>query len=295
MAQILKRADHWVKEHYPQLAARHIQEAINAGLVTSPAGELVKKGEYTQGLDCTRLETHLKNLRATPSNLQIQILADMHEWVAIDKPAGVPSHPLSLFDMSTVTQWAFTTISGLDKEFPQIQPTVCPHRLDTGTSGVLLVAKTFRAFESWRTYFREGRVKKKYWAWCWGNPNSEKWTIHSRVAHAPGKPGKMVALTQPNTPFRPPIREALTEVQVLKRDSRGFFLAEIGMSTGVTHQVRVHLSSQGFPLLGDRKYDPDFALRLLKPTHHQLRAYQLDTQDISVEVRDTSFLSAFNG
>src|SRR5690606_10773893 len=128
---------------------------------------------------------------------------------------------------------------------------------DTGTSGLLIVCRTKRAFEAWRTRFTNKEVKKTYYAWCWGLPEREQWVCDAQIGKAKGKPGRMEG------GGRDP-RPAVSAISVLTvLEDR--FLCQVDCETGVTHQVRVHLAASGYPLLGDRKYDKAFESRPLKP------------------------------
>ncbi len=93
-------------------------------------------------------------------------------------------------------------------------------------------------------------------------------------------------------PYLPPVQEAQSLVQVLKRVSKaGAFLAEIVCTSGVTHQVRVHMASRGFPLVGDRLYDPEFSRRFYQKTPHLLRAMEIQSDQGTWRLDGKSFES----
>lgn len=275
------RVDKWLKQRFPSLSGRQVNEAIESGLVLGETGQRTSKGAYMDSgslLDCQRLEAQLNKLKEGEMELQVSIIAETADYVLIDKPAGMPSHPLSLFDSNTVTHWALARYPGILKEFTEIQPTIVPHRLDTGTSGLIIVAKHRKAYEEWREKFQRKQVSKKYLAWCWGKPPENVFEIHYSIAHAQGDSTKMVTpATQPR--YSPPVQEAESIVRVLECHGEAF-LAEVTCSTGVTHQVRVHLASRGFPLIGDPLYDTGFEKRSFRPAHHLLRAIVRHAQDV---------------
>lgn len=289
------RADKWVKEKFPTLTKRQIDEALSNALVRDARGNaLLKGGRLTEStaLDVAPLESHLRDLGKGNSELEVSILFESSAFWVVDKPAGIPSHPLSLFDRNTLTHWALAYDPGVKKEFSEIQPTLTPHRLDGGTSGLIVVARTRAAFSLWRDWFQKKKVRKRYMAWCWGYPKQSFYEIDTPIAHHPKSKRKMVVI---HDRFIPPVLKAKSFVRVLARkEVQGFFLCEISCHTGVTHQVRVHLASLGFPLLGDELYDPKFSERLYQPPHHLLRAVELRVEDKIWEA-DVSTFMAFEG
>ena len=133
-------------------------EAFDGGLVEGPHGKRVRKGDKfpnVNSLDCEKLKAHLGVIQEGNPDLVVPVCAVGADYVVIDKPAGIPSHPLSLFDRNTITHWAFARFPQTRDEFPNIQPTITPHRLDTGTSGLLVVALTADSFQRWRGAFKK--------------------------------------------------------------------------------------------------------------------------------------------
>ncbi len=290
--KVLERADKLAKTRYPHLTGRHIEEAFSEGLITRDGGARVAKGERLElpMLDFSGLDAYLLALTQQPCPLEISIIQESAEWLAVDKPAGVPSHPISLLDRSTVTHWALARYPELSRVFPQAQPTITPHRLDTDTSGVLIVAKTPAAYEQWRQAFESKQIIKRYLAWCWGDPQRANYEIELPICHASGKSGRMTTVSE-RTKIIPPVLPASTSMKVQARRQNGLFLALVECKTGVTHQVRVHLGALGFPLLGDEKYDPQWESRAVREDHHWLRAVELVRGEITVKADSTEFAS----
>ncbi len=264
-----ERVDKRLRGLFPQLSGAQVEEALSLGLVQLD-GRVPTKGERLgteQRLDCSQLERHLEGLRQGTPQLQIPLLHEEEGFWVVDKPAGIPSHPLKLADSHTVTAWAFAKDARVSQEFGGVQPTVTPHRLDTGTSGVLLVARTLDAYETWRKRFHEKQVTKVYLAWCWGVPEQAEWTIAAPIGRAKGPRGRWAVEGKE-------ARLAKSTIEVVRR-LPDRFLARVECKTGVTHQVRVHLSSCGYPLIGDSLYDLQWAERDFRPEFHQLRAAAL--------------------
>lgn len=272
-----KRVDAWFKERYPALSNRQREEAIFLRWVVGRDGKTLKKGQSVEETELCydKLNDELRRIEQGNSDVKIPVLHLDKEWCVVDKPAGIPCNPISLQDTNTVSHWALSHFQKKIAGFAGSQPKLCPHRLDTGTRGLVIVCFTIESYEMWRTRFKEKKVKKEYLAWCWGIPQADQWTIRFPIAKALGDSAKRLAVTSNNVRYVPPILRAETEVEVIqKKKSR--FLARIQMKTGVTHQVRVHLAASGFPLVGDKLYDSDYEKRWLSPPFHLLKAVKLE-------------------
>ncbi len=280
------RVDKAVKEAFPGLTNRQIDEAISQGLVTDNLGKRVAKGEKSKDLNFEKLLGHLNQIQTGNPQLKISILEEHKDWLAIDKPAGIPGHPISLFDFNTVTHWMFAHYPEVKANFSEYQPILTPHRLDTDTSGILIVAKTKESYELWRSHFSQKKMTKKYLAWCWGVPSDSEWECDFRMEHDPKDERKMrVGDGAQSLPAQSQIK-----VLLQKEDK---FLCEVTCETGVTHQVRVHLSNQGYPLVGDKLYDSQWDSRQKNLPFHQLRAVELRSENVHIKADATEFKKLF--
>lgn len=268
------RADKALQQLFPALNKRHVLEALEHGLVTLEQRR-IKKGDSVEvsRLELTPLKTHLEKLLQGNNTLTLPVLWESGEEWIVDKPAGMPSHPLSLFETETPTHWAYVQSGRISIEFPGVQPTITPHRLDTGTSGVLVVCKTHQAYEKWRERFQKKEVSKKYLAWCIGESSKNCLDMSELIGHCPSDSRKMLVVSD-EAPGREPIQLAQTQARLLMNQD-GYSLWEVECTTGVTHQVRVHLAYAGFPLVGDSLYDPHFSERKRQRNHHCLRASEI--------------------
>ena len=193
----------------------------------------------------------------------------------------------------SITAWMRKKHPEINQLFLEPQPTLTPHRLDTGTSGVLIVALSPVSFKSWRERFKNKEITKTYLAWCWGAPENDEYVVDYSIAHAIGDSQRMVVV-KGESGHRPPVLDALSYVKVVKRlPEHSLFLAQVVCRTGVTHQVRVHLASLGFPLLGDKLYDTDYTRRTLTRDYHALRAVRLDFHEGNFSVSDQEFRHEF--
>jgi len=290
------RTDYWLRKKYPELSRRHIDEALARRLVKSAGGGALVKGAAVAAErppDCTLLDDFLKSLGAGNSTLDVPVVLETGELVVVDKPPGIPSHPVSLFDTDTITNWAIAHYPEILLWAGKCQPTVTPHRLDTDTSGILLVARTGEAYTTWRRRFSEGRVEKRYLAWCWGQGPSASQTIDATMAHDRRDPRKMLALDGQNSAHAGARRfPAITEVRTL-RQLGDRCLCEMVMRTGVTHQIRVHMAMAGNPLLGDQLYSPLAQDRVQQFPHTLLRCTVLQSEAFKVSADGGAFSRQF--
>lgn len=183
---------------------------------------------------------------ATPRDLPI--LHEDDDLVAVDKPAGMPAAP-------TRTAAAGTALTTLERQLTARdgRPVrlFVVHRLDAGTSGVLLFAKTRVAAAALGGAFADGRAEKEYLARVAKAPGAARGSIDLALA-ADGRRARVAANGRP----------ARTDWEVVDRDPRGALL-RLSPRTGRMHQIRVHLQASGHPILGDRAYGGPPAPRLM--------------------------------
>ncbi|MBI3722866.1 RluA family pseudouridine synthase [bacterium] len=164
--------------------------------------------------------------------------------VAVDKPAGVPSTPTRDLARASALSLLRSKLALAKADFLE-----APHRLDRDTSGVLLFARDARALAALSESFREGAARKAYVALVHGTVEREAWRIESFLS--PGK--KTKGRDETWRSVRAGGKKAITDVRVLGR-GRKTTLVECAPLTGRTHQIRVHLSEAGHPIVGDELY-----------------------------------------
>ncbi len=281
MEQELERVDAVVKTHFPGLSRRQVEEAIESGLIIGADGKRLKKGDHVPPLEvqCRRLAEQLESLSKGNRSLPVKIIAEEPDFVVVNKPAGMPSQPKSLFDARTLTNWALARYPSLKTEFPEPQPSVTPYPVDTDIGGLVVVAKTTKGFQLWKEYFDKQQVGLSYLAWCWGEPKQHRLFISAPIGRVSGDPNRRVLAT-PGVVMDPPARDAVSVVRVVevkkRPEKKGFFLAELQIVTNIEHQVRLHMASQGFPVMGDPLYDPEFLARPEKIETLQLLISELE-------------------
>jgi 23S rRNA pseudouridine1911/1915/1917 synthase len=254
-----QRLDRVVATHCPDAARAQILAAIEEGAITRNGRRAAKGARVAAGdsiLISRLLERTDHRAQADPS-MPLAILYEDGAILALDKPAGIPTHPLRSDETGTLTNALLAhdpalAAIGDDPLFPSLV-----HRLDTDTSGVVLAARTPRAYTFLRDAFRAHRVSKQYLALVRGSPPHHG-RLENMLAHDPSRPGHMLVFTElPDPPPRRPMR-AITQYESATR-FRTHTLLRVVIPTGVTHQIRAQLAATGHPIAGDPLYGGSIA------------------------------------
>ena len=184
----------------------------------------------------------------------LRIVHDDADIVVIEKPAGVAAHPSMGWKGPTVLGalaaggYDITTSGAAERQG-------IVHRLDVGTSGLMVVAKSERAYTHLKRQFHDRLVTKIYHAAVQGHPDPFTGTIEAPIGRHPGSEWKF-AVTESG-------KHAVTHYEVIEA-FRGGSLVEVHLETGRTHQIRVHMSAHRHPCFGDTMYgaDPTLAEQL---------------------------------
>lgn len=178
--------------------------------------------------------------------------------VVVNKPAGMPVHPDGKNERSTLVDWLMEKYPELaDVGEPQtlqsgavIQRPGIVHRIDADTSGVLVVARTQRAFDKLKAQFKNREVKKTYRAFVYGTIKDERGVIDKPIGSARGGRGPRSARKPYGT-----LRDATTAYRRIE-SGHGATYVEVFPKTGRTHQIRVHFAAIGHPIVADPLYAP---------------------------------------
>jgi 23S rRNA pseudouridine1911/1915/1917 synthase len=182
----------------------------------------------------------------TPENIPLSIFYEDQDLLVLDKPAGLVVHPAPGNYSGTLVHALLFHCLDLSGIGGVLRPGIV-HRLDKDTSGLMVVAKNDISHQRLIHQFQTGKVTKEYQALIWGLPLKSRGRIEKPIGRHPIQRKKMAINAVHGKP-------AVTEWQVIERFSRGITWLNLVLKTGRTHQIRVHLSSQGWPVVGDPLY-----------------------------------------
>jgi 23S rRNA pseudouridine1911/1915/1917 synthase len=180
-----------------------------------------------------------------PEALPLPILYQDADLIVVDKPAGMVVHPAAGHDSGTLVNALLHHVTDLSGIGGEKRPGIV-HRLDRGTSGLMVVAKNDAAHEELSRQFHDREVEKEYVALVWGEVLAGR-RIDAPIGRDPGDRKKMSARARRS-------REAVTRITRAEPFGRALTLARVAIHTGRTHQIRVHLSAIGHPIVGDSLY-----------------------------------------
>ncbi len=200
-----------------------------------------------------------------PESIPLTILHQDEALVVIDKPAGLVVHPAPGHSQGTLVNALLHHVRDLAGIGGVARPGIV-HRLDRGTSGVMVVAKTDAAHLALSQQFHDHTIERVYVAFARGAPAQDEGRIERAIGRHPSDRKRMSIVTKRG-------RAAATRWRVLRRFPKsGAVKLEIRPETGRTHQIRVHLAAHNLPLLGDETYGQAaggaFARALSRPALH---------------------------
>jgi 23S rRNA pseudouridine1911/1915/1917 synthase len=237
-----------------------IQKLIKQSLIT--VNNLPAKSHYLLKVDDkieiidTEPKIESKRVITEIANLpEIEVIDNTDEFLIINKPAGLTTH-------GTKSVKGFTLVDALLAKFPELtkigedpdRPAIV-HRLDKDVSGLMVIPKTQDSFDNIKNQFRKRTVGKKYTALVYEPTSKDYDEINFRMKRAQKEGHKMIALPasnkgEPSTDGK----IAISYFEVIKRFIN-YTLIEVKIKTGRTHQIRVHLTAYGHPLVGDNLYN----------------------------------------
>jgi len=262
-----QRADKVLAAHFPGHSRTALQRAFDAGLVRIGARALDRNDPVSAGdsIEFVMPDVVASTVRAVA--IPLSILFEDEHMLAIDKPAGMVVHPGAGTREDTLVHALLAHCAGSLSGIGGVERPGIVHRLDRETSGVILVAKSDAAHRALAKAFASRDVVKEYLALVAGVPRLASGSIRKAIARHQTKRHKMTVVPEGG-------RAAHTDWRVERAWPPVAALLRCRIHTGRTHQVRVHLSSEKHPLLGDPIYGfkaPQFPFAVPRVMLHAAR------------------------
>lgn len=243
-----ERIDKYLSEQLENMTRSHIQKLIKENMVRVN-GMAVKSNFKLSASDQIEVEIpELKEPDILPENIPLDILYEDQDILVVNKPKGMVVHPAPGHYTGTLVNAIMyhckDNLSGINGV---LRPGIV-HRIDMDTTGSLLICKNDRAHQALAEQLKEHSITRKYHAIVHGRLKEDEGTIDKPIGRHPIDRKKMSVHCTNG-------REAITHYRVLKRFQQ-FTYIECQLETGRTHQIRVHMSSIGHPILGDQVYGP---------------------------------------
>jgi 23S rRNA pseudouridine1911/1915/1917 synthase len=245
-SDIRKRLDLYLIEQGVPFSRSQLKKGIDEGRITvngeRPKGSYrVREGDVLSLIPEAPVPPDL-----TPENIPIPILYEDKEILVVNKPAGLVVHPAPGNYTGTLVHALLFHCRDLSGIGGVLRPGIV-HRLDKDTSGLMVVAKNDLAHQRLIQYFQQGQILKEYQALIFGIPPVNQGRLEGPIGRHPVQRKKMAINTVHG-------KAAVTEWQVIERFSKGITWMQLTLKTGRTHQIRVHLADQGWPVVGDPLY-----------------------------------------
>ncbi len=240
-----ERLDRFIESYLKNLTRSRIKTLIEEGWVTVQGEKARKGGQKVRTGDVVEvIIPPPRTLELVPLEMELSILYEDPHLLVLDKPAGLVVHPAPGHEDDTLVN-ALLAHCGDLKGIGRVERPGIVHRLDKGTSGLLVVAKDEVTHQALMRQFQSRQVEKVYLALVYGCPMPLEGIIHTCLARHPVNRKKMAVVEGG--------REAITHYRVLASGS-GLSLVEVRIATGRTHQIRVHMHHMGHPVVGDPLY-----------------------------------------
>jgi 23S rRNA pseudouridine1911/1915/1917 synthase len=239
------RLDQYLTAQNVAVSRSQIAAWIKEGLVTlngapAKASARLKEGDVVSVTLPTLKPTQLK-----PEAISLDILYEDDDLIVLNKAAQMVVHPGAGHETGTLVHALLSHCKGISQIGGVERPGIV-HRLDKGTSGVMVIAKNDETHLHLSNQFKDHQVEKIYWTIVYGVPKDAEGTFQSLIARSPVHRKKFTVHEKKG-------KEAVTHYEVLK-EGNGLSLLEVRLETGRTHQIRVHLTESGHSLVGDPLY-----------------------------------------
>jgi len=264
------RLDSFLAAVLPGQSRSQLQRLIKDGHVAGPLKDVRPSMAVRRGQEYSVDIPAPTPAQPEPEPLPLRIVFEDPDVIVLDKPAGMVVHPAAGHSRGTLVNALLHHVKDLSGVGGELRPGIV-HRLDRGTSGLMVVAKHDRAHHELARQFQDREVDKEYAALVWGVVHAGR-RIDAPIGRDEKDRQKMSTRARR-------ARTAVTRV-TWARHFKGVSLLKVAIATGRTHQIRVHLSAIGHPIVGDATYggvhrrvphDLRPVLRLERPFLHSMR------------------------
>ena len=243
-----ERLDRWLADQLPDWSRSRLQKLVEQGQVTLNGQICTSKKATVQAGDRVHLTIPAAvPLALEPENIPLDILYEDDELIVLNKPAGLVVHPAPGHESGTLVHALLAHCPNL-AGIGGVQRPGIVHRLDKDTSGAIVIAKTDRAHQHLQAQLKAKTAQREYLAIVYGSPATNSGTIDLPIGRHPIDRKKMAIV-----PIEKGGRQAVTHWQVLDRLGN-YTLMQFRLETGRTHQIRVHTTQMGHPIVGDPVY-----------------------------------------
>jgi len=242
------RLDRWLADRLPTLSRSRLQALIEQGALSSRGAVVLDASRKVKAAeDFTLAIPMAAAAEPVAQDLSLEVVFEDADLIVIDKPVGLVVHPAPGNPDKTLVNALLHHCKGSLSGIGGVRRPGIVHRIDKDTSGLLVIAKNDRAHHGLAAQFAEHSIKRAYLALCYGVPLPRHGTIEGNIGRHPTLRTKMALVAGGG-------KSAITHFRVEQAFGAFASLAECRLETGRTHQIRVHMTALGHPLVGDKLY-----------------------------------------
>ena len=271
-----KRLDTFLNEFFQDATRSYIQKLIDNNNIIINNKIKTKSGNKLKGNEKIVVKIPMDEiLEVLPQDIPIDMVYEDKDMVIINKDPGIIVHPAQGYNTNTLVNAVLYHIKDLSTINGVIRPGIV-HRLDKDTSGLIIIAKNDLSHVRLTDMFKEKTIEKRYVCICKGNFKILEGRSETLIGRDP-RDRKKMAVVQENG------KVAITNYKVV--DSvENFSLVDVGIETGRTHQIRVHMKSLNHPILGDEVYGTksDLAKRQMLHSYYLRMNHPITGEELKI-------------
>ena len=243
------RLDRVLADALPDLSRSRVRRLIETGAVSLGRGGTIEEPSYRvkPGQSFAVIVPESADPRPAGEPIPLTVVYEDEDLIVVDKTAGLVVHPAPGNPDGTLVNALIAHCGASLSGIGGVRRPGIVHRLDKETSGLMVAAKNDRSHASLASQFKARSIDRAYTAFAWGAPVRPSGEIEGNIGRSPRNRKKMAVLASGGRP-------ALTRYRTVRRFGAAASRLECRLSTGRTHQIRVHLASSGLPVIGDSAY-----------------------------------------